>query len=79
MIDKFNWVVRNEVGQLEVWLEKPIKFDHLANGRGYWDYLDSLNFMKIAEEDMFSNVRWSDEEPTELDNKLWSLYNDPDE
>lgn len=51
------WVARDEDGMLYLYLAKPKK-------RSYNWYANKVGYMKL-EDSLFTEVQWSDEEPTE--------------
>lgn len=52
------WVARDENGMLYLYLSKPIKYE------GRW--IPTCHRFTIMNEELFPEVQWSDEEPTEL-------------
>ena len=54
------WVARDENGKLFLYLEKPIKF------AGKWVPTSMRFHFMILDEEMFPEVKWEDEEATEL-------------
>ena len=59
----FNWIVRNEVGILFVYYEKPSKVDGFWYAPGHIGY--ACEFVPI-----FQNIRFDDKEPTSLESIL---------
>ena len=52
------WVARDEDGMLFLYLSKPINFE------GRWIPTD--NKFTVMNEELFPEVQWTDEEPTEI-------------
>ena len=54
------WIARDKNCQLYLFLRKPLKIE----SKGYWDYGHLLGRLPAG---LFSNVKWTDEEPFEVD------------
>lgn len=52
------WVARDEDGMLYLYLSKPINFE------GRW--IPTSNRFTVMNEELFPEVKWDDEEPTEV-------------
>lgn len=52
------WVARDENGMLYLYLTKPINFE------GRW--IPTSNRFTVMNEELFPEVKWDDEEPTEV-------------
>ena len=59
MLEKKGWLVRNEDNMLCYCTDKPKKDEEY----GYWETEGDL---LSIDPDYFSNVKWEDEEPTEV-------------
>ena len=52
------WVARDESGMLFLYLSKPIKYEER--------WIPTCHRFTIMNEELFPEVKWEDEEPTEL-------------
>ena len=52
------WVARDENGDIYLYLSKPLKFE------GRW--IQTSHRLTIMEKESFPQVKWEDEEPTEV-------------
>lgn len=52
------WVARDEDGMLYLYLDKPLNFE------GRW--IPTSHRFTVMNEELFPEVKWEDEEPTEL-------------
>ena len=52
------WVARDEDGMIYLYFAKPLKYD------GRW--IPTSHRFNVMNEELFPEVQWSDEEPTEL-------------
>lgn len=58
MLEIEAWVARDEDGNLYMYPDKPQK-------RSYHWYANKIGYLKL-EDSLFTEVQWSDEEPTEI-------------
>ena len=66
---KWKWMARDKNKNLWVYDGKPIKDNKIWNiGNG--DYFEFEKLSKLFKDELFSFIRWEDEEPTNVDELL---------
>ena len=65
---KWRWLVRDKNGDLVLFARKPRK----KQSRGFWVLQDPKysDRIELPYRQMFKSIRWSDEEPTNIDKLL---------
>ena len=63
--DDFQYIARNEDGQLYAFCEKPTKVEEEWESELYDRFLN-LNYINV----LFPNIKWEDDEPTSIERLL---------